>query len=229
MISTKGRIKDRFTKQIMKQSKDYTGYLTVTFGYYDKQYVDLLVARTFFNNKNVFVIHKDNNKENSTVENLLVCEEKDRIETYDIKENPAISTYDPDEIIEDFEEDNINKMMILCVTTGEIFEDISVVKEVYPDIYINNIPYCCKGKLNYCGKLEDGTPLEWKFCDSYGNIIEDMDYKSNRKAIKCITTGEIFKSIREAAIKYNIVNLLFYFFIFSKSRSTSFLRPSSQS
>lgn len=52
---------------------------------------------------------------------------------------------------------------VICITTGEIFNSVSEASLFYNMKSNANISSCCKGKLNYCGKLPDGTRLEWKY------------------------------------------------------------------
>lgn len=49
-----------------------------------------------------------------------------------------------------------------CIETGEVFSLIKYAKEKYN---ANSISLCCKGKLNYCGKLPDGTKLHWCYVE----------------------------------------------------------------
>lgn len=51
---------------------------------------------------------------------------------------------------------------VICITTGEVFENSVKAGEEY-NICSRNIRACCYGKRNYCGKLSDGTELRWKF------------------------------------------------------------------
>ena len=44
--------------------------------------------------------------------------------------------------------------------------------------------------------------LEW--CNHYENINENNRLTHFYKKVKCITTGEVFSSVKEASIKYNI-------------------------
>lgn len=52
---------------------------------------------------------------------------------------------------------------VRCITTGEIFNSVSEASEHYKMKSKGNISSCCKGKLKHCGKLEDGTKLEWEY------------------------------------------------------------------
>jgi hypothetical protein len=51
---------------------------------------------------------------------------------------------------------------VKCITTNKIFNSIKEATLFY-NIKVNKITECCKGIRNYCGKLEDGTKLEWKY------------------------------------------------------------------
>ena len=62
--------------------------------------------------------------------------------------------------------DNHKAKKVICLTTKKVFNTISEAKEYY-NINGANISTCCKGKRKYCGKLEDGTPLEWMYYDDY--------------------------------------------------------------
>lgn len=54
---------------------------------------------------------------------------------------------------------------VICTTTGKIFNTIKEAKSYY-QITSSHISDCCKGKRDYCGKLEDGTKLQWKYIES---------------------------------------------------------------
>lgn len=53
----------------------------------------------------------------------------------------------------------------MCITTGRLFESATAAAKEYKQYKCErrNIAYCCAGKRNSCGQLEDGTRLEWKF------------------------------------------------------------------
>jgi group I intron endonuclease len=60
-----------------------------------------------------------------------------------------------------------NSRKIICITTGKLFNCTREAGEYYNIKGVSNITSCCKGKRNYCGKLEDGTPLRWTYYDEY--------------------------------------------------------------
>ncbi|NFO41112.1 hypothetical protein FDB42_13610 [Clostridium botulinum] len=55
---------------------------------------------------------------------------------------------------------------LICTTTDKIFNLVSEALKEY-NIKSNHISDCCKGKRNFCGKLEDGTKLEWMYYEDY--------------------------------------------------------------
>ena len=52
---------------------------------------------------------------------------------------------------------------VICITTNKIFNTTKEASEFYDIKAKSHISACCKGKRNYCGKLEDGTKLQWKY------------------------------------------------------------------
>lgn len=60
---------------------------------------------------------------------------------------------------------------VVCITTGKIF--LSSKDGVNYYNCSNHIIDCCKGKRKYCGKLPDGTKLQWMYYDDYLKTLED--------------------------------------------------------
>ena len=61
---------------------------------------------------------------------------------------------------------NIKK--VICVTTGKMFNSIKEAA-IYYNVAGNTISFCCKGKRKHAGKLQDGTPLQWKYSENDDN------------------------------------------------------------
>lgn len=61
---------------------------------------------------------------------------------------------------------------VVCLTTLEKFDCMSDVKRKYKGTQVTNISRCCGGIRKYCGKLEDGTKLQWMY---YKDFIEKFD------------------------------------------------------
>lgn len=58
---------------------------------------------------------------------------------------------------------NPKSRMIICTTTGKIFESAREAGTYYNLKTTSHITSCCQGKRNYCGKLSDGTKLTWAY------------------------------------------------------------------
>ena len=58
---------------------------------------------------------------------------------------------------------------VVLLQTNEVFDSIADAVRKYPQTNVANISNCCKGKRNYCGKLEDGIKLGWVFYEDYIN------------------------------------------------------------
>ena len=61
---------------------------------------------------------------------------------------------------------NIKK--VICVTTGKMFNSIKEAA-IYYNVAGNTISFRCKGKRKHAGKLQDGTPLQWKYSEDDDN------------------------------------------------------------
>lgn len=71
---------------------------------------------------------------------------------------------------------NTNKKYkkVICLTTGKIFDKINDAEEYYGFIKDRSkISEVCKGKRKTCGKLEDGTKLEWMYYEENNCINLD--------------------------------------------------------
>lgn len=56
---------------------------------------------------------------------------------------------------------------VICITTGEIFNSIKEASGYY-NIHEGNLSCCCQGKVyKSCGKLSDGTKLQWMYLEDY--------------------------------------------------------------
>ena len=55
-----------------------------------------------------------------------------------------------------------NMKKVYCITTDKVFNSITEAGKFY-NINCSNIQRCCSKNRNYCGKLEDGTPLKWEY------------------------------------------------------------------
>ena len=60
-----------------------------------------------------------------------------------------------------------NFKRIICTTTGDTFSCQREAGEFYKIKSYSNINSCCRGIRNFCGKLTDGTKLEWMYYEDY--------------------------------------------------------------
>ena len=104
-----------------------------------------------------------------------------------------------------------NKKRVICVTTGEIFEQIRHASKKY-NVVETSISANCRGKNKSAGKLPDGNPLMWMYYNDYLKKIKSNEEinttyisKCNKKVI-CITTGKIFNNIMDASRYYGASN-----------------------
>jgi len=62
---------------------------------------------------------------------------------------------------------------VICITTDKVFNTIKEAVEYYNIKSPSHIGGCCRRERNYCGKLDDGTRLEWQYyedCDSVDKV-----------------------------------------------------------
>lgn len=52
---------------------------------------------------------------------------------------------------------------VICITTNKIFETQIGACNFYGIKASSGISKCCKGIRNYCGRLKDGTKLQWAY------------------------------------------------------------------
>lgn len=57
---------------------------------------------------------------------------------------------------------NPSAKLIICITTGKIFDTMKEGSEYY-NCCDSGISMCCKGKRKSNGRLKDGTPLVWRY------------------------------------------------------------------
>ena len=60
---------------------------------------------------------------------------------------------------------------VICITTGETFDCVKDAGDYY-NVAHSSVSHCCRGAYKSAGKLQDGTPLQWKYSE------EDDDNES---------------------------------------------------
>ena len=94
-----------------------------------------------------------------------------------------------------------NQKRVRCLETGEVFESITMAAEHY-GIRSGEISSVCNGKRN------TAAGLHWSFLDYWlradnktqADLLTKQPHR--RKRVRCIETGEVFASIRQAAERY---------------------------
>lgn len=215
-ISSNGRVRSlNFNKTeetvILKQSSDTYGYKQVTLyknGKRKTYKVHRLVAETFISNPNKYpqVNHKDENKENNSVKNLEFCTEQYNI-NYGTR-NERVSK----ELKEKYNDGTFSMYgeknpMYGRHHTEETKKKISESRKgkysgQNSPMYGKHHTEETKDKIRNANKGRKLTE-EQKLKISKSN--KGSKHPNCRKII-CITTGEVFNFIKEAAEKYNIDN-----------------------
>lgn len=69
-----------------------------------------------------------------------------------------------------------NSKMVVCLTTGKIFENIKSASVLYNINSSGDITTCCKGRQKSAGKLPDGTKLKWIYYEDFLKLpIEEQN------------------------------------------------------
>lgn len=111
-------------------------------------------------------------------------------------------------------ENAVCKRSVICLNSGEVFTLIKTAAERY-SIAPSRISACCSYKERYAGYDKNGNELFWMYYDEYDNMTEkekkgayqnklSWKRKLPTKRIHCITTNEIFNSMKDACKKYHI-------------------------
>ena len=168
-FSIRNNCEQIWKSRILKQNFNPNGYLVINLNKNNKRKifrVHRLVANAFINNyeNKPCIDHIDTNKSNNCISNLRWCTQKENVNNEITKENHKKAM----KIIKDIADKNrakaieSNKKKIKCITTEEIFDSMKEACNKYK-LKSGNLSKCCKGERNYCGKLPDGTKLEWKY------------------------------------------------------------------
>lgn len=120
---------------------------------------------------------------------------KDKLSEYVPKENEAVTK-------------------VVCLNTGEVFEQIKFAAQKYNMKSTSGIVSCCTGKFASSGKDENNIPLKWRYYSDYINMSEDeiqdilnTNYIGWKKVI-CLDTMEVFDNATLASQWCNVENRL---------------------
>ncbi len=96
---------------------------------------------------------------------------------------------------------DIKDYSIICITTGEVFENAPSAARYY-NIDSSHIYQNCRKENKQAGTLEDGTKLQWLYYKDYISGVKQVEIKDDR--VVCVNTGEVFTNAGVAARHYNI-------------------------
>ena len=110
---------------------------------------------------------------------------------------------------------------VICVNTQKIYKSIVEASE---DTNINKtgIAKACAKIHNSAGIDDKGNPIQWEFYEE-GKKYEYQDPKLKNKRLTkviCVTTGEIFNSIKEACEKYKVQSSCISSCIYGKQKTS---------
>ena len=107
--------------------------------------------------------------------------------------------------------DNHKSVSVALLNTGEVFESINIASKKF-NVSSGNIYRCCnKDGYKYAGTL-NGEKLVWMFLNEYRNlnnkeiglILSQNSKRSNSRKVISLNNKQIFETIKEAGLKYNI-------------------------
>lgn len=161
------KVKRLFPEIIMAQTKNPQGYNYVTFSG-KKELVHRLVAKAFIPNpeNKPHIDHINTKKEDNCVENLRWVTPKENSNNQLTKKHMSESYKGQTEAQRKAGCENLKKAQkvnykkVKCITTNEIFDSFKDASKKY-NVNPANIGKCCKGERKYCGKLYNGTKLQW--------------------------------------------------------------------
>lgn len=176
-ITSCGKVWSYKTKKFLKPIL-CKGYYSVNLSHNNhtkRKYIHRLVAEAYIKNLHNYncVNHKDENPFNNCVNNLEWC-------TVQYNNNYGSRM---EKVIDSNRKKQGNK--IQCLETGKIY---SSYQEAYRDtgINANSIGNVCRGTQNTAGRMH------WI-------LLEKQPEKSKIRAVRCINTGIIYKSVSQAS------------------------------
>ena len=122
--------------------------------------------------------------------------------------------YPKDKLLEYVPKENDIYTKVVCLNTGEIFDQIKYAAQRYNMKSTTGIVNCCTGKFSTSGKDENNIPLKWRYYSDYINMSEyeiqdvlNANYIGWKKVI-CLDTMEVFDNATIASQWCNVENKL---------------------
>ncbi len=114
--------------------------------------------------------------------------------------------------------DNPRSIKVVCLNTGEVFANASRAADQYGIASAADIRGCCNGYTHYAGTNSCKEHLVWAKYNDYikmtADEIQDRVHNANKstsgannhkaRRVICVTTGEVFGCIKEAAEHHNV-------------------------
>ena len=92
---------------------------------------------------------------------------------------------------------------VICINNGMIFDTVMQTSQYFGVPY-DNIHQVCSGK-NICASGKDGQYYQFAFYEEGKEyVLKEVKNIRKPKKVRCINTGEIFNSTREAAQTMNV-------------------------
>lgn len=91
---------------------------------------------------------------------------------------------------------------VICITTNEVFRNITEASEKYKTLTIGGILNCCNLSYGSYGVAEDGRKMQWLYYKDYLNGMKPKKITDRR--VICTTTGKMFDSAMQAGDYYKI-------------------------
>lgn len=103
----------------------------------------------------------------------------------------------------------LNGRSVICLNNKNVYPSVT---EAEKQLNAYGVDKCCNGKSRYAGMNDFGEYLQWQYYDDYkenpkkllSNCELDRMYKRPVKSVTCITTGEVFEKMSDAANLYSI-------------------------
>ena len=171
-VSRNGKVRNDKTRRILKKQHDKKGYERINLwknGKVKRFGVHRLVAEAFIPNPENLpcVDHINTVKTDNSVENLKWVTHKENnnnpltLENYSkAKKGKQLSKEHKRKI----SENRIDKKIVICLTTGEIYESV-MEAERQTGIKHSSIYECCNGKRKSAGKDKNKNKLVWKYLE----------------------------------------------------------------
>ena len=90
---------------------------------------------------------------------------------------------------------------VICINDQKIFSSMIEAGEYY-GIGLKKVSSNCVGKIKYTGLEITGRKLQFSYYEEGKEyVLKELNHQNEKKKVRCITTGEIFNSMKEAGMK----------------------------